>query len=244
MNVSIMQKTMIIFILLFTGVITGIVHADGKKLDMNGFSITLPDGWVEIPGNVLDEYGRRVAKLVPGKDFIKYECGLQLNTAKEFFDYPHVLVQFENTSPISESQLNLLEKFSGTSNLETDVMVYEKNHNMLWMRIETYAADKGSIRGLIGMIPTKKGIIQVMGASLRDTYADYDPVFQAIARSVQPEPGLACLAPLPQPLEEMTGDKTGMIQWKVLPAAVLLSLFGIMAALMVYRNKKKKSGGH
>lgn len=204
-----MHKTKLLSYLFLIVTFVGVSIANGGELQKNGFSISIPDGWVEIPRYAIDEYEKGLAKLapnVPASDY-HYDYGFQLNSSKNWFEHPYILLQIKNFGRMSEKELESLQNYSlqgikkiedlkkdvssRFNDLEFGKLVYDKQTKMLWLRTETNVADVGLVSGISGWIPTEKGAILVHGNSLKKDYPTYESVFQSVALSVIPEPGLA-----------------------------------------------------
>ena len=57
-----------------------VVSANGETFETcDNFSIPLPDGWVQIPGTVLQAYAEKVNELSPHSPRQMYDCGYQLD---------------------------------------------------------------------------------------------------------------------------------------------------------------------
>ena len=200
-----MHKAKLVAYILLIVILAGVSIASGNELQKNGFSISLPDGWVEMPRDVIDAYEKEMAKLAPNVPAQHYDYGFQLGASKNWFEYPYILVQMKNTGRFPENQLKKLEGYpvqqsldkhkKGLNSIMSDIqagkMVYDKQTKMIWMRIEFNVANIGPVSGISGMIPTEKGFIQVMGYSLRKSYQTYEAIFQSVALSVSPDPELA-----------------------------------------------------
>ena len=176
------------------------------------FSITLPDGWVEIPRDVIDAYEKRIASIAPksSKEIAPksarqlYDYGFQLDSAQQWFEYPYILVSIRNTGRIQKSLLDKFEESSfqkgvdkakkelrpAVSNIQIGKLYYDKVANIIWSRIESDLVQIGPVSGLFGMILTDKGYIQVNGYSLKEDFFTYEPVFRTSAVSVIPSSDL------------------------------------------------------
>ncbi len=168
------------------------------------FSILIPDDWVEMPRDVIDDYLKNLAALAPNIPEQNYDYGFQSRFTNEWFEYPYILIQIDNKGRISENQLEKLEDIpvqenidahknklkAILSNVEVGKMVYDKNAGIIWMRVELDVVNSEPVSGLIGMIPTEKGFINIIGYSSRKDYEVYEPIFQTIAMTVSPEPNL------------------------------------------------------
>lgn len=242
-----------IWILLFFIIITAISSmAYGEiKIQKNGYVITLPDGWIEIPTDIIEKYEKMVSDLAPNAEKQHYDSGFQLNSKKNWLDYPYVLIQVKNQGRIPESQLEKLQGFSMQktiddqkknfdtimSNIQAGEMIYDNKNKMIWMRFEANVHDIGPIIGISGMILTEKGFIQANAYSIKDDYTTYEPIFRSIAISVTPEPELAYK---PRWSDSLPVAVTGIDWGKVAGRAVAGAIIGgIIALIAGFRRKKK-----
>lgn len=246
-----MHRRKLIYVLLIV-TFAGISMASSGELRKKGFSISLPDGWVEMPIDVIDSYEKEIARLAPNAKTEHYDYGFQLDSSKNWFEYPYILVQVKNTGRIPESQLEKLEGYfvqeslakqekavgSIMSDIQMGKMVYDKRNKMIWMRIEADVVNIGPISGISGMVPTEKGFIQVMGYSLRENYPNYESIFQSVAVSVSPEPGLTYKPKWSDSLPSaVTGIDWGKVMGKAIAGAIIGGIIALFAAL-----RKKKNG--
>lgn len=246
-----MHKTKLITSLLLIITFVGFSIANGGEQQKNGFSISLPDGWIEIARDVIDVYEKEIAKLAPNEPVLHYDYGFQLDGSKNWFEYPYILVQVKNIGRIPESQLKKLEGYpvqksldkhrKGFSSIMSDIqvgkMVYDKQTKMIWMRIESNVVDIGPISCISGMVPTEKGYIQVSGYSLRNDYPTYESTFRSVAMSVKPESGLVYEPKRSDSLPSVvSGIDWGKVAGKVIAGAVI----GGIAALIVGTTRRKK----
>ena len=246
-----MHQTKLISYVLLIVTFAGVSIASSSELQKNGFSISLPDGWVEMPRDVIDTHEKEIARLAPNVPTQHIDYGFQLGSSKNWFEYPYILVQMKNTGRIPESQLEKLEGYSvqesldkhkkGLNSIMSDFqvgkMVYDKQTKMIWMRIELNVANIGPISGISGMVPTEKGFIQVMGYSLRENYPTYEAIFQSVALSVSTEPGLAYK---PKWSDSLPPAVTGIDWGKVAEKGIVGALIGGIIALIAGLLRKKK----
>jgi len=242
-----MYKTKFITYVLLIVTFTRVSIASGSELQKNGFSIYLPDGWVEIPRDVIDAYEKEIARLAPNAPAQHYDYVFQLDSSENWFEYPYILIKVENTGRIPENQLKKFEEYpiqesidkykKGLSSIMSDIqpgkMVYDKQTKMIWMRIESSIANIGPISGISGIVPTEKGFIQVIGYSLRENYPNYEVVFQSVALSVSPEPLLAYKPKWSDSLPPaVTGIDWGKITGKAIEGALIGGIFALILALI------------
>jgi hypothetical protein len=224
----------------------GFSSVSANELKKNGFSISLPDGWIEIPKNVIDEYEKKAVMLAPEFSGRHNDYGFQLKSSKTWFEYPYILLQIKNRGRIPESQLEKLELSQedfdklkkGASSIMPEIqagkMIYDKQTKVIWMYIESNVKNIGQISGLLSIVPTENGFIQAMGYCFRENYSTYGPIFQSVVLSISPEPGLVYK---PKWSDSLPSAITG-IDW---PKAIAYAIvFGILASIEVMRRKKKK----
>ena len=229
----------------------GIAHG-GELHQKNSFSITIPDGWIEVPRNIIDTYENEISKQAPNAQKQHYDYGFQLESSNNWFEYPYILVQIKDTGRIPENQLEKLEKYSfkdtidkskkDLSSLMSDIQVgkmyYDKQEKIIWMRIEMNVVNIGIVSGLSGMVPTEKGFIQVAGYSLKNDFSNNEHVFRSVSMSVLPEPDLVYKPKWSDNLPSFLSR----IDWgKVAGKAVAGAIIGGIIALMAGLLKKKKN---
>ncbi len=235
------------FVVLF--ILWNPVHAS-QLFQKEVFSISLPDGWVEMPSDVIDAYEKGIAKLAPNVPAQNYDYGFQLGSADNWFEYPYILVQINNMGRIPEKQIENLEEYSAQESIDkyksdfdavmSDVqagkMYYDKSAKIIWLHIEFSVVNIGPISGLSGIIPTEKGFIQVSGYSLKSDYASYAPVFRAAAISVTPDSELVYK---PKWSDRFTPMVSGIDWSKVIVKAVVGAIIGGLIALFAGLLRKE-----
>jgi hypothetical protein len=113
-----MHKTKLVTYVLLIVMFAGVSTASASELKKNGFSISLPDEWVEIPRDVIDAYEKEIARLAPNAPAPHYDYGFQLGSSQNWFEYPYILVQINNTGRIPESQLEKFEAYNIQESLD------------------------------------------------------------------------------------------------------------------------------
>ena len=227
--------------------------AEFKK---DGFSISLPKGWEEIPRDVMDANEKELSKVAPNFRVQHIDHGFQLASANNWFEYPYISVKIQKTGRLPENQLEKLEGYSAQegfdkykrelssmlSSIQPGKMVYDKQHRIIWMRLDADIANVGPVSGIAGMVLTEMGFIQVTGFSLRRDYPTYEFVFQSVALSVSPEPALVYNSKLSDSLPTaVTGIDWGKAATKGIGKAIAGAIvLGIIAIVVALRRKKSK----
>ncbi len=167
------------------------------------FSISLPDGWVEIPRNVLDEYARGLAAAAPNAPSQHYNYGFQ-SPGKDWFEYPYILSQVLNTGRIPDNELSQIENIPidkeidkqraafepAMSDLQVGKPGYDRAENIIWLSIEMNVTGVGTVAGISGMVPTQNGLLTVNGYAPKAEFATHEPAFRLAIKSLKPSADL------------------------------------------------------
>ncbi|MCP5048289.1 MAG: hypothetical protein GY940_14050 [bacterium] len=222
-----------------------------EPVQKDGFSISIPSGWTEIPRHILDQFEEGLARLTPKAPKQHYDYGFQMDGQGNWFKYPYILIQIKNVGRIPQRELEKLDGYSFKDDLDehneelspvmSDIqvgkMVYDKQSKMIWLRFESTVAGIGPISGISGMVLTEKGMIQVNGYSLRADFPTDSKLFRTIAMSVKPDPELVHNSNSPD------GSGSGGIDWgRVGTKALIGGIIGGLVGLIIagFRRRKKK----
>jgi hypothetical protein len=252
-----MLRTRLIAYLLLNLIFAGVSIANVVEYKKYGFSISLSDGWVEIPRNILDAYETELAKLAPKVPAQHYDYGFQLDSSQNWFEYPYILIQVRNTGRIPKSQLEKIQGYSvqesknkqkkNLSSMMNDMqageMIYDKETKIIWMRMESNVVDIGPIgpiSGISGIVSTDKGFIQVSGYSLKNDYPAYESVFRSVAVSVTPGPELSYKSNWSDSLPlVVSGIDWGKVIGKGILGAIAAGIISLSVVLRKKKNEKK-----
>ncbi len=179
----------------------------------DGFTMYLPDDWVEIPNEVLKQHSEKVNQLVPQIGKQVYDYGFQSPPADNWMNHPYILIQVKRTGRIPEEDLKqykqIDEAFSDQmkevgdnilrtlSNTQLGEILFDTENRILWMNISFDLQQIGRVNAQIAVKLTEFGVIQVTGYATENTFSTYQPLFQKIARqiyldnSVRYKPGTA-----------------------------------------------------
>lgn len=215
------------------------------------FSISLPDGWVGIPKDVINENEQKIARATPNIPAQHADYGFQLGSAKNWFAYPYILIQVRNTGRIPESQLKQAEGYSikesinkhkndwgpVMSDIQAGKMYYDKDAKLIWLRMEMEVVGVGQISGLSAMVPTEKGFIQVNAYSLKNDFSMYEQMFISSAMSVTPNIELAYK---PRWSDNLPPAVSGIDWGQVVSKAIAGAIIGLIVALFIGARRKKR----
>jgi len=108
-----------------------VLSFDGNKLkkydySLNQFSIYVPNNWDEIPQDILQEYVKAVSEQFPNLPKQSYEYAFQLKSAKNWLEYPYILIQVKNEGRISSKELKKFDQHI----FDKGINSLEENTNM------------------------------------------------------------------------------------------------------------------
>ncbi|UCF34457.1 MAG: hypothetical protein JSV78_03975 [Phycisphaerales bacterium] len=220
----------------------------------DGFTLYLPEGWVEIPSHVLDQYSQTMHELAPEIPARKYDYGYQPqpDVPGTWLIHPYVIVQIKRVGRLPENEMRnhkwldkqierekeqVEQKMSKVITVcEPGETVYEPRHRILWMRSTLDARNSGRITYLTAMRLTNFGFIQLNMYSTAQTFDDYEPVYKQIATSmaldseIEYQPKFTDNFPL-------FGSRSS---WRSLKIAIRYVAFAAIALLFLYVMERIK----
>jgi len=171
-----------------------------KEYQKHGFKITIPDGWVEIPSEVVEVKMSSSSKQAGISEIPQYDYGFQLIGKDNWFEYPYVLVHANRTNQLNEDGLKEFAKLNkkklettsrdGLESIISDVEIgsryYDENLKMMWMQSEYNIPGFGKISSIICIKLTDWGVIRVNCYSVDSVFLSYLEAFQSIITSIRP----------------------------------------------------------
>lgn len=225
-----MQRFGVLVCLLFFGVLVetaAFATQQGASVLMKeSFSISIPESWIEIPKEILEDTFERAVKVL-GDNAVKNDYGFVKLDAATWHDLPYIMVQIRNIGPVSEQELERISKINLKKELhwtekesqktiefpkgESDLL-YDEENKILWMRIDDHVEGVGVIAGLSGMILNENGFIQVTGCCYEQEYPKYESIFRSVILSVDRAPvdarrGVIAKAPTKQTVKERSSTQ-------------------------------------
>ncbi len=181
------------------------VFAENNKREFKvpeGFSITIPKSWVEIPIDVLHEHSK-ILKKSPETEKFSYNYGFQRKFKTEWFEPPFILVMINEEERTSPSELADVEKFkketeeaskeakksfgSLAPEITVNSSIYDKKYQILWTEqsLDYGFGKSGIVKCMAGVVLTDKGTVNVMCYALNRDYRRRKNLFRAIIQSVK-----------------------------------------------------------
>lgn len=171
-----------------------------------GFTITLPDEWSQIPDETLKAYLEKIYQMAPDMKRQNYDYGFQLSINPDWFTYPYILIQVNNSGRITENRLielaeqaeDLIEGASKAENAlhgvlsEMDIgnAVYDEEFRTLFSTMSAEVTGIGRIKGLIAVILTNRGSINFFGYALEEEYDLYSILYTDVVHQIVFDPKL------------------------------------------------------
>jgi hypothetical protein len=217
-----------------------------------GLTLSLPDGWMEIPQDVLTSVRDELVRQAPNAKIPKYDYGFQLETGQNWMAYPYILVQVSNSGRVPEHQLKSMPKMdlnemfknkaadlkSLMSNASLGQMQYDETAHVVWITFQSDVVGTGKVQGISGLIPTEKGYLQVHCYSEESNFQTYLPTFRQIVTSLAVSPDLAYKPRWTDNSPILSGMDWSQVAVKAIGGAIIAGLIALFAALM----RRKKEG--
>jgi hypothetical protein len=231
-----------------------VVAEPGNKIfkSQDGFSLALPEQWVEMPKEVLTQYSELLSAAAPKAHKQSYDYGYQLAAATNWFAYPYILVQVKKSGRIPEGQLKKyrkieegiakgIDEIEGTmsgllSNAQQGETLYDSGHQVLWMNMSMDVEAVGRILAITAVKLTETGVIQVMGYATEESAQEYLPVVESAATGMSLAPDMIYISRLTDNAPTIGGINMG----KVMLAAVRGGIIGGAIGLVMWINNKRK----
>lgn len=238
--------------MLIAGVASGATPLPQTVETSDNFTMSLPAEWIQIPRDVLDAYMKKMAELAPQAPKQTFEYGFQLKTPAGWFHYPYMLVQVRNIGRVPEAELKSLPRVenalregikqaeTGAKSLCAEMSVnktyYDSDSHILWTQVSTEVVNVGTVRGVMAMILTERGIIQVMCYARSAEFEQYAPMFEEIARNVRVGETIRYRPKLTDSIPPVLRSPLGRIVILAVIGGVIGGVYGMVAAL---RRKRR-----
>jgi len=181
--------------------------------DEEGFTIRLPEDWVQVPKDVLEEKLKEMSAAAPDSDVLStVRYAFQLSSAKEPLTTPFILVQVDNrlgrvpesglqqyetaadsrrNEGIRETRRRAEKMFPGmTLDVERGSTAYDPDAHIVW-RNSSWALGQRRLKMLYGIRLTEKGWVGLFCVGNDEDYEQYAGLFELIVRSVEIDEDLA-----------------------------------------------------
>ncbi|MHC4269868.1 MAG: hypothetical protein ACYSWS_06065 [Planctomycetota bacterium] len=249
-----MNKITLLFMLIFSGlnIPAQAMELKQKYKTDDGFTMYLPENWVEIPNKFLKQYSDKISQLAPQIGKQVYDYGFQLTHVDTWMTYPYILVQVKRTGRISEEKLGQYKQINDVfseqieevgdsisnilSNTQLDETLYDTTNQILWINISFDLQDTGKVNAQIAVKLTEFGVIQVIGYATENTFASFQPLYQEVAKQIRLDDAIKYK---PRLVDNANADE-GIDKRRVLTAILLGTIIGVVIGLTIWFVKRKK----
>ena len=207
-------------ILFWAATILSACAANAAQLDQvfqthHDFAISLPDEWVEIPKAEIDKHFSEIYGNYPNLPREEFDYAYQLKSSENWFEYPYIMVQVQNTgkrkepteSVLKENKSQILDgakrgyeqgmaemgdslSLVDSASLDEGLVDWDIEHHVMWMGQRAQVANVGSIATAMAICLTENGILRVGLASKEADSDTYQPIFRQIVNSIEYGPSL------------------------------------------------------
>jgi len=227
----------------------------------DGFTVRLPSDWKEIPRNVLDAYSDAVAKMAPTAGKQTFAYGFQHSSTQGWLTYPYILVQIKKTGRVPEAQLKSVQQVKqglekGAEKVQNSMSaivsdarfgepIYDPATHILFTRIGMDVKEVGAVKGLVALLLTQEGIIQIAGYTKASEFESYAPVIESIAKGVILEDRLKYQSQIADSIPGSSGIKWDKVLTGAVKGAIIGGAVGLVAVFFMKRKAAgKKEGGN
>lgn len=167
----------------------------------DGFTVKMSENWKPIPKNVLDAYTIALEKFAPNMQKQVYDYGYQLASNENWLVYPYILIQIKNTGKVPQRELRNLKKLQhqielSASNasealgkvisvLNSGDMIYDETNHIVFSIFTMDVEKAGKVKGLISVILTNQGSINLYGYALESEFDKYSAFYMDVAKNIQ-----------------------------------------------------------
>jgi hypothetical protein len=213
-------------------------------------TLAVPDGWVEVPADVLQRFYDEMKRRAPLAQVPKYDYAFQAAAGPPWLAYPYLLVKVTRTGRPTEHDLETLP----TINLDDEIrdkqdawsnfmkqtqlgkMRYDKATNIVWIPSQSQVVGIGAVTGLSGVIPTEQGFVELHAYALAADFPAQAATFDKVITGAKIAPDL-----LYKPRwTDKLGPAAGLFDAKSLLSKLAVgAIVGVLIAVFLGRRRKQ-----
>jgi hypothetical protein len=221
------------------------VSASGETFEtFDDFSITLPKGWVQIPGSVLQAYSEKVNELSPDTPRQMYDYGYQIENDGNWMSYPYILGQFRPAGRIPwgelarSQEINAQIEDNDLSEVSVGESTYDQGNHILWATLTTPTQDGETAKALVAVKLTELGYIRLTGCTTEGSFNEYEQVFRDAFSSLGIDESIAYKPQFGDAMPVIGGIMTGKVLIWCVQAVVIGGVLWL-AYILVKRLVRK-----
>ena len=229
--------------------------AETYRSEANGYTLEIPEGWRQIPAEVIEEMQAMMSVGAP--QAIVYETGFQPDDGSEWLEYPYVLVQpvpyakFGVNRQLRDEELkqvvatvtgmdleealnqNLSEEVAGqVGSTESQAPEFDAEGRRFVWRLGMEVADLGNVQGQTFGHFGRDALVQVAYYDLADPFAGSEAMRTALDASFKFDADRA--------YDPGQANGGGFSVGRVIRSAVLYGVLGAVVALVIGLIKKRR----
>lgn len=169
------RMTLILLLIGFSLVIFTSCHASADSgfteydYRENGFSVVLPNYWVEIPKESIGQLNEANDGSMP------FKCGFRLKEVEYDFDPPYILVYVNKEGKVSTEEWR---------NFRESNKQYTNESHIIWFTEQEDVEGIGTFECITAYRPTEKGSLQLTLTVPLGKFPEYQRDFQQIVNSI------------------------------------------------------------
>jgi hypothetical protein len=163
----------------------------GDVVKKTEFTMTLPDGWVEVPRDAMTPFNANIVHAMPNMPRARvpqYRYGFQPKAAAHWLaEFPYLVVRINTARRIPESEFQQMESVdlnkemrkhkdelpSFMAKMALGRPLYDPSSHTVWIAGDVPGPDNEPIRALSAMIATKDGFVQLSAYAPKAQFASY-----------------------------------------------------------------------
>ncbi len=225
-----------IFSILILALLVSTTPTFSSEVKKPGFSLTLPDGWVEVSREVIDRKNADTARKDPGFPTYTFEYGFQMGPVRDELEPPYILVYSQNAGHMTKAEFQTLEskllsRLNQTRSRVGPSKAIESHTNgtehrdlekSTLMNTTVDLPNIGPSPVVTGVFLTENGTINFYGLSLESDAERDLPIIEDILNSITISPSMAHH-------DKFSDHFIWFVRRPKLCTVVLLILFGIVS---------------
>jgi hypothetical protein len=219
-----------------------------------GYSLTMPDGWEQIPTKAIEEQMQAAAAATGTQMSQRYDDGFQRANGGDYFQHPYIMVQVKENGRMPEQQLTKMKSVRAglqtgldsaskklapvISNMTLGESYYDADNECVLIRMSMNLEIIGEVKALTCCFLTERGMLLFHCYSKAAEFDTQLLVFQDLLKSVKISDDLK----YKPRLGDSIGLDFGRIGRSTLIGGVIGGLFGVVFWLKKkIQNKQPQS---
>jgi hypothetical protein len=227
----------------------GLTHAG--TVSKPEVTLELPDGWVEVPASVLQQFHDEMKRQTPLAQVAKYDYAYQSANGPPWLAYPYVLVKVTPSGRPTEHELEMLPTIDLAAEIRDQQdawsklmkqpslgkMRYDKATNIVWIPSQSQVAGIGDVTSLSGVIPTEKGFVELHAYAMTADFPQRASTFERLITGAKIAPDL-----LYKPRwTDKLAPAAGLFDSKSLLSKLgVAAIVGVLVAIFVSRRRRQR----